>query len=112
MAINHPGWAYLALSVFFRHEGLSPDKVGPQLLKVAGPHLVERARLLAALMRVAYPITVAMEGVLPRTPLEVRAGTIVLTLPRDLSALASERLANRMRQLSRLVGRDARIELV
>ena len=33
---------------------------------------MERARLLAALMRVAYPVSVAMEGVLPQAPLVPR----------------------------------------
>ena len=66
VAIDHPGRAYLALSVFFRHEGLSLDKASPLLVKLAGPRLLERARLLSAIMRVAYPISVAMEGVLPR----------------------------------------------
>ena len=68
------------LSVFFRHEGLSPEKASPRLKALAGPRLVERARLLGALMRVAYPVSVAMEGVLPRTPLVARGDAVVLQL--------------------------------
>ena len=110
VSINHAGRAYLALSVFFRHEGLSVAHVSPQLMKLAGPHLVERARLLGALMRVAYPISVAMAGLLPHTPLLARGRAIVLHLPRNLSALASERLLNRLRQLSKLLDREPRVE--
>jgi exopolyphosphatase/guanosine-5'-triphosphate,3'-diphosphate pyrophosphatase len=72
---------------------------------------VERARLLAALMRVAYPVSVAMAGILPRTPLVVEGNAIALHLPEDLAALGSERLPGRLRQLARLVGLDARIRL-
>jgi exopolyphosphatase/guanosine-5'-triphosphate,3'-diphosphate pyrophosphatase len=111
VGIDHPGRAYLALSVFFRHEG-GHAQVSPQLRQVAGQRLVERARLLGALMRVAYPISVAMGGVLPRVPLFARDGALVLELPRDLEALASERLLTRMRQLARLINAEARIEVV
>jgi exopolyphosphatase/guanosine-5'-triphosphate,3'-diphosphate pyrophosphatase len=111
VALDHPGRAYLALSVFFRHEGVSPDKASARLRELAGPHLFERARLLAGLMRVAYPISVAMAGVLPRTPVVLRGRTVVLELPRDLAPLASERLMNRMRSLARLMEAEAKVEV-
>jgi exopolyphosphatase/guanosine-5'-triphosphate,3'-diphosphate pyrophosphatase len=93
VGIDHPGRAYLALSVFFRHEGISPEKASTRLKAVAGPRLVERARLLGALMRVAYPISVAMEGVLPETPLLARGNAM-----------------GRMRALGKLLGLEPRIE--
>jgi exopolyphosphatase / guanosine-5'-triphosphate,3'-diphosphate pyrophosphatase len=112
VAIDHPGRAYLALSVFFRHEGLSLDKASPVLAKLAGPRLLERARLLSAVMRVAYPISVAMEGVLPRVPLLARGGEVVLQLPASMEALANERLTNRLRQLAKLVDLEPKIEML
>jgi exopolyphosphatase / guanosine-5'-triphosphate,3'-diphosphate pyrophosphatase len=112
VAIDHPGRAYLGLSVFFRHEGLQPEKASPKLREIAGEHLFHRARLLAGLMRVAYPVSVAMAGVLPRVPLVMRNGAIVLELPRDLAALASDRLTARLRQLARLLDVEARVEVV
>ena len=68
--------------IFFRHEGLSPDKVGSRIKALAGPRYLERARLLAALMRVAYPVSVSMEGILPQAPLRARGSQVVLQLPR------------------------------
>jgi exopolyphosphatase / guanosine-5'-triphosphate,3'-diphosphate pyrophosphatase len=109
VGIDHPGRAYLALSVFFRHEGVGPDKASPRLREIAGPRLVERARLMGALMRAAYPVSVAMAGVLPRTPLVAEGDAVTLHLPQDLAALGSERLAGRLRQLARLVGLESRI---
>jgi exopolyphosphatase / guanosine-5'-triphosphate,3'-diphosphate pyrophosphatase len=112
VGIDHPGRAFLALAVFFRHEGVAPERASVRLRDIAGPRLFERARLLAGLMRVAYPVSVAMQGVLPRVPLVARDGHLVLKLPGDLAALASERLMNRLRQLGRLTNLEPRVELV
>jgi exopolyphosphatase/guanosine-5'-triphosphate,3'-diphosphate pyrophosphatase len=110
--LDHPGRAYLALSIFFRHEGLSPDKVSSRIKTLAGPRLLERARLLAALMRIAYPVSVAMDGVLPQAPLTARDGQVVLRLPAHLEPLANERLTGRLRGLGKLLNMDAVIEIV
>ena len=110
LGIDHPGRAYLALAVHFRHEGMSMDGADAALLALAGPRLTERARLLAATLRVAYPITVGMSGLLPRVPLRVSGGRIALRLPAALAPLANERLAGRLRALGRLLGREAAIE--
>ncbi|NBJ09929.1 exopolyphosphatase [Microvirga arsenatis] len=110
--LDHPGRAYLALSIFFRHEGLSPDKVSSRIKTLAGPRLLERARLLAALMRIAYPVSVAMEGILPQAPLLARGNQVVLQLPAHMEPLANERLIGRLRALSKLLNVDAMIEIV
>jgi exopolyphosphatase/guanosine-5'-triphosphate,3'-diphosphate pyrophosphatase len=91
---------------------VSLDKAASRMRDLAGPRLVERARLLAALMRIADPVSVAMAGILPRTPLLVRDGRIVLELPADKAPLASERLLNRMRQLGKLMSLGAQIEVM
>jgi exopolyphosphatase/guanosine-5'-triphosphate,3'-diphosphate pyrophosphatase len=111
VGIDHPGRAYLALSIFFRHEGLAPERASQRLKELAGPRLMERARLLAALMRVAYPVSVAMEGVLPEAPLQVRGSQVILQLPRGMADLANERLLGRIRQLGKLINLEPRIEV-
>ena len=112
VGIDHPGRAYLALAIYFRHEGLAPEKASATLRGLAGPRLFEQARLLAAMLRVAYPITVAMEGILPRAPLLAQGPAALLQLPRDLAALASERLLGRVRQLGRTTGLEGRVEVL
>ena len=62
-------------------------------------------------MRVAYPVSVAMDGVLPETPLLARGPVVTLTLPKQRAALANERLLGRMRALGRLTGLEPRIEV-
>lgn len=110
-AVDHAGRAYLALSIFFRHEGVNPDKVSSRIKALAGTRLMERARLLAALMRVAYPISVGMEGVLPRAPLLARGNQAVLQLPRSMEALANERLIGRIRAVGKLLNMEPKVEI-
>lgn len=110
--LDHPGRAYLALSIFFRHEGLSPDKVSSRIRTLAGPRYLERARLLAALMRIAYPVSVSMEGILPQAPLRARGRQVVLQLPAPMQDLANERLVGRMKALGKLLGMEPVIEIL
>ena len=50
-----------------------------------------------------------MPGVLPRTPMAVQRGRVVLTLPSDLASLNSDRLQTRLRQFARLLGGDPEV---
>src|SRR5712691_4991166 len=106
VGIDHPGRAFLALAVFFRHVGLVDDELSPRLRELATTRMLDRARVLGAAMRVGYLVSAAMPGVLPRTPLQVERGKLVLRLDRAFAALAGERLFNRVKQLARLIGRE------
>jgi exopolyphosphatase/guanosine-5'-triphosphate,3'-diphosphate pyrophosphatase len=112
VGLNHPARVFMGLSILFRHDGISPDRASPRLRDLAGTRLFERARLLGALMRVAYPISVAMEGVLPRAPFLVRDGRVVLQLPTDMAPLGNERLMGRVRAAAKLLNLEARIEIL
>ena len=110
VAIDHPGRAYLALAVYFRHAGLSEEGLSPRLRELATTRMLDRARVLGAAMRVAYILTAGQAGVLPKTPMQVKRGKVVLTLAGSYGKLTSDRLMGRLRQLARLIGRDAAIE--
>jgi exopolyphosphatase/guanosine-5'-triphosphate,3'-diphosphate pyrophosphatase len=73
--------------------------------------LFARARILGALMRVAYLLSASMPGVLPRTRLRVCDRAATLTLPAAYADLASERVLNRLKALGKLMGADAQIEV-
>jgi len=111
LAIDHPGRAYLALSVFFRHAGLHEEELSPRLRELATPHILDRARVLGAAMRVAYILTAGHDGVLPHTPMQVKKNRLTLHLPGKYAGLASDRLAGRLRQLGRLVGRESAFQI-
>jgi len=106
-AIDHPGRAYLALAVFYRHVGLvMDDELSPRLRELASTRMIDRARVLGAALRLAYVVSAAMPGVLPRTPLAVERQRLALRLPAEFAALGGERVLSRLRSLSRLIGRD------
>ena len=110
VAVDHPGRAYLALSVYFRHAGLNEEDLSPRLRELATTRILDRARVLGAAMRVAYILTAGQGGVLPKTPMQVKRGELVLRLPGRYGKLSSDRLFSRLRQLARLIGRDPVIE--
>ncbi|MFO1118400.1 MAG: exopolyphosphatase [Beijerinckiaceae bacterium] len=107
--LDHAGRAFVALAIAIRHIGLN-ESVSPQIRALVSARLLDRARILGAAMRVAYILSAAMPGVLRRAPLRVRRKELVLTLPPDLEALGGERVANRMKALGKLIGREPRIE--
>jgi exopolyphosphatase / guanosine-5'-triphosphate,3'-diphosphate pyrophosphatase len=106
-AIDHPGRAYLALAVFYRHVGLvADDELSPRLRELASTRMIDRARVLGAALRLAYVISAAMPGVLPQTRLGVERHRLALRLPGEFAALGGERVLSRLRSLSRLIGRE------
>jgi exopolyphosphatase/guanosine-5'-triphosphate,3'-diphosphate pyrophosphatase len=110
VAIDHPGRTFLALAVFFRHVGLVDEELSPRMRELASSRVLDRARILGAALRVAYLVSASMPGVLPRTPLVVRRGKLVLRFGKGLEDLAGERVFVRLRQLARLIGREPVME--
>src|SRR5271170_4418095 len=106
-AIDHPGRAYLALAVFFRHVGLVvDDELSPRLRELASTRMLDRARVLGAALRLAYVVSAAMPGVIIKTSLAVERHRLALRLPGKLATLSGERVLNRLRSLARLIGRE------
>jgi exopolyphosphatase/guanosine-5'-triphosphate,3'-diphosphate pyrophosphatase len=111
VGIDHPGRAFLALSVFFRHVGVNHDEeLSPRLRELTTSRMIDRARVLGAALRVAYLVSAAQPGVLPLAPLKVKKRRLVLRLKGRLAQLAGERVTSRLRQLARLIGREAVVE--
>jgi exopolyphosphatase/guanosine-5'-triphosphate,3'-diphosphate pyrophosphatase len=106
VAIDHPGRAFIALAAFFRHVGLVDEEISPRLRELASTRVLDRARVLGAALRVAYLVSASATGVLPRTPMLVQSGRLVLHLENGLDSLAGERVFARLRQLARLIGRE------
>lgn len=105
IGVDHPGRAFLALTNLFRHEGLFDDSAA-ELKSLATPRYLERARLLAASMRVVYILSAAMPGVIPRLRWERRDdGVLALVLPRELAGLYGERPVGRLAQLAKIASR-------
>ena len=101
--IDHPARTFLAQTIAIRYDGLK-SKTAAALVDLGTPAQTERARLLGALFRVAYPMTAAMPGILPRIRFELDGGTIKLVLPADLTFLNGEHLQNRFDSLAGVAG--------
>ena len=107
VGIDHPGRAFLALSVFFRHVGVTHDEeLSPRLRELASTRMIDRARVLGAAMRVAYLVSASQPGLLPKVPLKVEKHRLVLRLEGKFASLAGDRVFSRLKQLARLIGRD------
>jgi exopolyphosphatase/guanosine-5'-triphosphate,3'-diphosphate pyrophosphatase len=102
IGVDHPGRAFLAEALAVRYMGLK-HKSSQSLVALSGDNGA-RARLVGAIFRVAYPMSAAMPGVLPRASFSVLNGTLVLMLPADLAFLDGEHLRGRLDQLAGVAG--------
>ncbi|MBA3517149.1 MAG: exopolyphosphatase [Rhizobiales bacterium] len=109
VGIDHPGRSYLALAVYYRHAGLTDEHLGPGIRELAPLKYREAARAVAGAFRVAYLVSGAVEGVLPRTRLRRSNDRVELVLPVELRDLAGPRLETRLKQFAALGGLTSRI---
>jgi exopolyphosphatase/guanosine-5'-triphosphate,3'-diphosphate pyrophosphatase len=109
-AVSHQGRAFLGLAIFYRYAGLGAENEAPELIReLVSPAMVERARLLGAAFRVALLISAAQPGVLSHTRFRHQGRKLILMFDRKVADLAADRVANRFRQLARLLGRSGAI---
>ncbi|MEO9296430.1 Ppx/GppA phosphatase family protein [Devosia alba] len=101
--MDHPGRAFLAQVIAIRYDGLK-SKTASSLVALGNAALTERARLIGSLFRVAYPITAAMPGILPRIRCVVDDARLLLILPNDLAFLDGEHLQNRFATFASVAG--------
>ena len=104
--LDHYSRAFLALTVFFRYQGASA-KPPVDIAALVDDKGLKRARTLAALFRLAYALSAAMPGTLPRIPLVVKPKKLVLELAGEHADLAGELVEKRLEHLARLLDRDA-----
>src|SRR5262249_59118412 len=111
VGVDHVGRTFISLAVFFRHVGLIDEELSPRLRELATARVLDRARVLGAALRVAYLVSASTTGVLPRTPMMVEGGRLVLRFANGFKALAGERVHARLRQLARLIGREVAMKV-
>ncbi len=111
VGLDHSSRAFLALAASYRHVS-NDQEVSPRARSLVSARQLDRARILGAAMRVAYIVSAAMPGVLPRTPMVAQKGRVALMLPSDLAPLNSDRLQTRLRQFARLIGGDPEVRAV
>ncbi len=107
VGVDHPGRVFLALTVFFRYDGVDS---GDSLTRLLDDDAIARAHLLSNIFRLAYILSAAMPGMLPKIGLRPGDGkTLVLTLPKKLADLMGERVEKRLAGLAAEMGRTPKI---
>lgn len=114
--ISHAGRAYIALTNYFRFEGLKDDGASTGLAGIATPRYVELAKLVGGMLRVVYLFSASMPGNVPRLAFEEAGASdgdadIVLVVPPEFSDFLGERLDGRLQQLARLTGKKLAFRL-
>ncbi|KKB82868.1 hypothetical protein VW29_15055 [Devosia limi DSM 17137] len=102
--VDHPSRAFLSHVISVRYGGLKTKQSQQKLLALADPAATAQARLIGALFRVAYPMSAAMPGILPRIRFAVEGNELVLGLPTDLAFLDGEHLRGRLDQFANVAG--------
>jgi exopolyphosphatase / guanosine-5'-triphosphate,3'-diphosphate pyrophosphatase len=111
VGVDHPGRAFLALTVYYRNEGLVKDGLNQRLVELVDKDTLKRARILGAAFRVAHMVAAAMPGVLPNTPLSYEGNRLIWTLPEPYSNLEGERVERRFKGLASLLDREPEIRV-
>jgi exopolyphosphatase/guanosine-5'-triphosphate,3'-diphosphate pyrophosphatase len=110
--IDHAGRVFMALTIYYRYEG-EEEGLTSSLARLVDDKMLERARLLSDAFRLAYIITAAMPGVLPKINIEAEGSRgLILTVPKKYADLMGERVEKRLQALAGQMGRISRIDLV
>lgn len=110
VGIDHPGRVFLALTVFYRYEG---GDMKDDLTRLLDETHIERAHFLSSIFRLAYILSAAMPGMLPKIKLKMDGTkTLTLSLPSKLKDLMGERVEKRLAGLALELDRTAKIEIV
>ncbi len=107
VGVDHPGRVFLALTIFYRYEG---EVMKDDLTRLLSEQEMERAHLLSSIFRLAYILSAAMPGMLPRIGLKLEGNkTLTLSLPSKLKDLMGERVEKRLASLAFEMGRSPRV---
>ena len=109
IGIDHPGRAYIALANFFRHEGVANSVPDPDLAAIASPRLLEFSRVLAGVMRITYPFSASMSGVVPDLAWKPTADGIDLVVDKSKADLIGDVPEGRLQQLAKLTGKTLKL---
>ncbi len=110
VGVDHPGRIFLALTIFFRYEGPGTSGAPQDFVRLVDEEMLDRARRIAATLRLAYNLTAAMPGILPDIGLKAADGKVLqLTLPARLGDLMGEPVQKRLDALAELTGRKPQV---
>jgi exopolyphosphatase / guanosine-5'-triphosphate,3'-diphosphate pyrophosphatase len=108
VGLDHAERVFLAMTIFYRYEG---EKRDDELVRLITPQHDARAHLLSDIFRLAYILSAAMPGMLPKIKLRAKGGELILTLPKKYADLGGERVDKRLSQLAAEMDLKPRCEI-
>ena len=112
IGVDHPGRAYLALANFYRHEGLRDAHLSPSIHQLANKRIAWRARVLGAILRVAYQYSASMPGNTTQIKFsKISRRRYTLDIPEELDVLLGERPGRRLKQLAKLLNVEIEVRV-
>ena len=112
--IDHPGRAFLAMCVFFRHVGPDEEQVeelSSRLRELVDKRTLKRARIIGAAIRTAHMVSIGKPGIVVDTKLAYEGDKLVMTIPAAFAALDGERLRRRFNTLGDLLDRKTEVRV-
>lgn len=109
--VDHPGRLFLARVGYHRHEGRGEPELLGNLSGFITEREHERALVLGLALRLAFTLSGATMGMLPRTRFEVTKNGVTLVVPKKYEALVGEIVAKRLSTLARALGRKSEIRI-
>ncbi|HCX66785.1 MAG TPA: Ppx/GppA family phosphatase, partial [Rhodobiaceae bacterium] len=109
--IDHQGRLYLARVGYHRHEGRGEPEMIGNLSAYIPERDNDRALTLGLALRLAFTLSGATMGMLPKTRFEVGKNTLTLILPKKYEALAGEIVVKRLAALAKALGRKSDIRI-
>ena len=100
VAIDHPGRAFVAYTVYLRYGGSTDSKEAAKVAALLDARWQARAVLLGAALRLAYRVSGATRGVLHHSGLKLDGKVLVLKLPDDGSVPNGEAVQRRLKSLA------------
>jgi exopolyphosphatase/guanosine-5'-triphosphate,3'-diphosphate pyrophosphatase len=112
--LSHPGRIFLALAIYFRHDGPDDDGAGgaqlsERLQRIVSGRLLRRARIVGAAIRTAHMISIGRPGLIDECPLSYHGDVLRLTLPSQYAVLDGERLRRRLADLAALLEKRSEV---
>ncbi len=100
VGIDHPGRLFIAESLAVRYMGLKHKILSASLQALLQESAHKRARMIGVLLRVAYPLSAGMPGILPHVWFSRDGKVLQLHLPQSYAFLDGDRLESRLKQLA------------
>ncbi|MBX4335549.1 exopolyphosphatase [Bartonella raoultii] len=101
--ISHEGRLYAALAAFFRNTSSLFDEETLPIFQLATQNIIEKARILGEVMRIAHLFSASTVGILPHFSWQKKTDYIALCIPSCYADLLGERPLTRLKKLSKII---------